>query len=144
MNSAAILARLKDRVPALRSIGVALDLAAVLDGKLADQTGPSAWIVGMGARGGRPDISAGAHVQEIIETVGVILTLRSIDNRAGDRTEDLLEELKAAVRAALAGWGPDDAFGVFALSREGLAAFKPGHIAYALEFTAADQLRTME
>ncbi len=55
--------------PRPRRVGMAMDLAAVLDGKLPDQTGNSAWVVGMGARGNRPDIAAGAHVQEIIETI---------------------------------------------------------------------------
>lgn len=144
MDSAAIVARLKARVPALRFVGVAADLSAVLDGKLPDQVGTSAFVVGMGGRGGRADAAAGAFVQELVETVSIILTLRSIDNRSGDKAVDEIEALKTAVRAAIAGWSPAGAFDVYAISREGLAAFKPGHIAYAIEFTATDQLRITE
>jgi len=144
MDSAAIEARLKDRVPALRRIGVAADLSAVLEGKLADPNGPSAWIVGLGARGGRPDAAAGVFVQGVTETVSIILTVRSIDNRAGDQAVDEVETLKTAIRAAIAGWAPAGAFDLYALSREQLIAFKPGYLAYALEFTAAEELRIVE
>jgi hypothetical protein len=144
MDSAAIIARLKDRVPDLRKVGIAAELQAVLDGKLADQTGASAYVIGLGARGGRPDNAAGAFTQEITETISVIVTVRSIDNRAGDKAVDEIEALKVAVRAAIAGWGPEGAFDLYALSREATVAFKPGYYAYALEFTAADQLRITE
>jgi Flp pilus assembly protein TadB len=87
---------------------------------------------------------AGAFVQLVTETVSVVLTLRSIDNRAGDRAVDELEALKVAVRAALAGWAPPDAFDVFALSAERVVSFVPGFFAYAIEFTTSDQLRITE
>ena len=53
MDSAAVIARLQDQVPTLRRVGIAADLQAVLDGKLADQTGPSAFVVAASERGGR-------------------------------------------------------------------------------------------
>ncbi len=141
MDSAAIIQRLTSQVPQLRRIGVAADLSAVLDGKLPDQTGASAYVVAMGERGGPPALSTGAHLQDVLETISVILTVRSIDNRAGDRAVDEIEDLKAAVRGAIAGWAPAGAFDVYALTRGALVAFKPGYLAYALEFTASDQLR---
>ncbi len=144
MDSAAIIARLTERVPDLRRIGVAADLAAVVDGKLPDQTGPSAFIVGLGARGARPDSAAGVFTQEITETISVILTVRSIDNRAGDKAVDEVEALKAAIRTAIAGWAPEGAYDLYALSREAVTGFKPGFLSYALEFTATDLLRITE
>lgn len=144
MDAAAIAGRLKATVPGLRRVGVAADLMSVLEGKLADPNGTSAFVIGAGARGGVPDVMAGAFVQLVTETVSVVLTLRSIDNRAGDRAVDELEELKAAVRAALAGWAPPGAFDVMALSAERVVSFVPGFFAYALEFTTSDQLRILE
>lgn len=144
MNAAAVADRLKAAVPGLRRVGVAADLMSVLEGKLADPNGTSAFVIGAGARGGVPDVMAGAFVQLVTETVSVVLTLRSIDNRAGDRAVDDLEALKAAVRAALAGWAPPGAFDVMALSAERVVSFVPGFFAYALEFTTSDQLRILE
>ncbi len=131
-------------MPALRRVGVAADLMSVLEGKLADPTGPSAFVIGAGARGGVPDVLAGAFVQAVTETVAVVVTLRSIDNRAGDRAVDDLEALKAALRGALAGWAPPGSFDVLALSAERVVSFVPGFFAYAIEFTTSDQLRILE
>ena len=143
MDSAAIIARLRDRVPGLRTVGVAADLNAVLEGRIADQTGASAFVIGLGSRGGRPDIAAGAFVQDVTETVSIILTLRSIDNRAGDRAVDEVEAIKGSIRTAIAGWAPDGAYDLYALAREMILSFKPGYLAYGFEFTATDQLRIL-
>ena len=43
--------------------------------------------------------------------------------------------------AALAGWGPDSAPGVFELSRGDLVSMKAGALIYQLDFTLNDQLR---
>lgn len=143
MDSAAIIARLKAEVPDLHEVGVAADLAAILEGKLPNQTRASAFVVAMNERGSTPGLATGAFTQEVIETISVILTVRSIDNRAGNKAVDEVEGLKAAIRGAIAGWAPPGAFDVYALSRGSVLAFKPGYFAYAMEFTASDQLRTL-
>jgi hypothetical protein len=141
MDSAAVIARLQDQVPTLRRVGIAADLQAVFDGKLADQTGPSAFVVAASERGGRPSAVAGAYIQPTSETIAVVIMLREISNRAGDKAADELETIKAAVKAAITGWKPAGAFAPYALSSGAIIAFKPGYIAWGYEFTAADQLR---
>lgn len=141
MNSAAVVERLQDRVPALRRVGIAADLQAVLKAKVADQTGPSAFIVAASERGGRPSAVAGAFVQPTSETIAVVILIREVSNRAGDKAADELESIKADVKAALAGWKPADGFSPYALASGAIIAFAPGYVAWGYEFAAADQLR---
>lgn len=143
MDSAAIIARLKAEVPDLHDVGVAADLAAILEGKLPNQSRTSAFVVAMNERGSTPGTAANAFTQELVETIAIILTIRSIDNRAGDKAVDEIEGLKSAIRTAIAGWAPDGAMDVYALSRGSVLAFKPGYFAYAMEFTTSDQLRIL-
>lgn len=142
MDAPAIVARLKAEVPDLRQVGIAADLDAVLKGGTAGQhTGASAFIIATGERGGQPALAAGAYRQPITETVSVIITVREISNRQGNKPALELEALKVAVRNAIAGWRPAGAFAPFAMTLGTIVAFRPGFLAWAYEFTAADQIR---
>lgn len=136
-----IAARLTARAPLLRKIGVAGDLAAVLEGKLPDATGISAFILVGEERGGAASFSAGAYIQSVQVSVAVILTFREISNRAGDRLIDSLEAAKTQLREALVGWMPDGANGALRLVHGAPVSFKPGLFAWGYQFATSTQLR---
>ena len=52
-----------------------------------------------------------------------------------------LDELIHAVLLAVAGWGPDEAVGVFELARGSLIHNRDGVLVYQLDFAIDDQLR---
>ncbi|MBJ2150607.1 hypothetical protein [Paracoccus sp. IB05] len=142
MDAEAIIARLKDQVPGLRQVGVAADLDAVLKGGPANtHTGASAFIIATAERGGQPQLAAGSYRQPLHETISIVILVREISNRKGDKPAVELEGLKKAVREAIAGWKPEGAFGPYALVLGTIVAFRPGTLAWAFEFTAADQIR---
>ncbi len=136
-----IATRLKEQATGLRKVGLAADLAAVLEGKLPDQTGISAFVLIGDERGGQASISAGSYIQPVQLSIAVILTFREISNRAGDKLVDEVEAAKAAVRAALIGWIPDGANGALRLVHGAPVSFKPGFFAWGYQFATSTQLR---
>ena len=78
-----------------------------------------------------PSSYIGAHVQIVRETIGVFITLeRRLDEDTGEGSNDILDDLRAELRAALVNWTPpganqplDYAGGELAL-RNGIAAWR--------------------
>lgn len=139
--AAAVQERLKARVPALRTVGGALDLAAMQRANALPPQGPAAMVAPRGLRGGQVRSMAGGFVQDRDELVLVILILRDTD-AARDRQGDLVSDLVEAVQLALAGWAPEGFTGDLRLvSGESLAS-PPGSFAYGLTFAVTHQLRT--
>ena len=141
MDLPAIAERLKANVPGLRTVGLAGDLAAVLEGKLPNQTGSSAFVLVAAEQGLPPSRAAGAYVQTVRNSVAVVLTFREISNRSADKLIDEVEEMKSAVCAALAGWMPPGAIGALALVEGATVALRPGLYAWGYQFAANSQLR---
>lgn len=137
-----IIARLKDRVPNLRG---RVDGALAFDELVRANSLPAsttAYVVPDALRGGQADASAGAYVQEITETISVVLMLRPND-RFGARGIDPIEELRGQIFEALAGWAPGDETGVFQMTRAKLLRFQGGAIVYEIVFSITDQLRIL-
>ena len=81
------------------------------------------------------------YVQELRETVIVVLFVRVAGDARGGRAIDEVTPLIRQVTEAIAGWAPDDAIGVFTLQSGELAGSQRGHLIYQLDFTLNDQLR---
>lgn len=136
-----VIARLKDQVPALRSVGGALELTAMLKANaLPAQTG--AHVVPIGIRGGAARDVTGGFIQELDETVGVVLTFRNT-NAAEARAAGDVDTILTAVMRAIAGWQPAGYPNVFRLVSGRQLTFAPGTFVYSLDFALAHQLRIL-
>lgn len=102
---------------------------------------PAAFVLPLGLRGGTVDAATGLYRQSISRLVGVVLVVRNLGDATGEKAMIELDPLVEAVIALLAGWGPDEAFGVFSLARGELVSIAAGTITYQLDFLIEDQLR---
>lgn len=118
----------------------ALELNAMIESGALPAAGASAFVVPSGLSGGAVQSATGVFVQDVTETVAVILAVRSAAP-SGGHARGTLAELIAAVIAALAGWQPDGAVDVLRLARGSLVNLKKGLALYQLEFSIASQLR---
>lgn len=139
----AVKTRLADQVATLKDrIDGAADFAELMRKNQLPQVTPAAFILPLGLRGARAEASTGAFVQDVTETIGVLLVLRT-HSGTGDRALPELDALIASVIAALAGWAPGDETGVFTLTRGQLVNMQAGTIVYQLDFAINDQLRIL-
>lgn len=87
------------------------------------------------------DASAGAFTQMLSETIGILLVIQAAGDGTGRKALPKIETLLAALLAALPGWGPEDATGVFAVSRGQLISATDGRVVYQLDLSLNNQLR---
>lgn len=139
-----VIDRLKTQVPELSGrIEGAAEFAALMRQNALPQVTPAAHVLPLGLRGGQAQTGAGAFRQEVEEVVAVLITLRA-HSRTG---REVLPDLDALIRKVIdviAGWGPDDAIGVFRLARGQLVTMSAGTMLYQLDFALTDQLRILE
>lgn len=143
MQASPVIERIKAQVPQLRSVDGAIELVALLDARIPLAPGPVAHVVPTGIRGGAAEAMSGAFVQAIEDVVNVIVSFRSIDDATGRKSVDMVSDLLNDVICAIAGWGPDDALGVFRLVRCSVLRFDAGILVYGIEFAISDQLRIL-
>lgn len=139
----AVVSRLEAQVPDLsgRVQGAAEFAALMRDGRLPPHA-PAAYVLPLGLSGGAADAGAGAFTQMVAETVGVVLFFDAHD-RTGARALARLQPFRDEVIAALCGWAPEGALGVFQFSRGALLSIARGRLAYQLDFQVNDQLRIL-
>jgi hypothetical protein len=107
MDLSLIVARLKEQLTALRSVGASADLDAAIDGVVAM---PAAFVLPL-AESAQDMGMSGATGQRIVQAFGV---LHVVSNRRDGQGGAALDELKThrlALRAALVGWVPDSVTG---------------------------------
>lgn len=102
-----VIERLKAQVPGLKAVGGAADLDAALTGAVAV---PAAFVIPLS-----DDSALQPHTGSYDETdrweFGVVLALANLRDARGEAALASLAPMRAAVRAALAGWAPDEATG---------------------------------
>lgn len=136
-----VITRLKARATGLRSVAGAAELSALLASKaLSQQAGIAAFVLPTGLRGGQVTAATELFVQGVEESVSVLLTMRNA-GRTGDKALQEIGPQIDGVLAAICGWGPDDAPGVFRLVRGGSVSLADGTFTYVIEFSISDQLR---
>lgn len=134
--------RLDAMVPALKDrVDFVAALAAMLEADALPQKDVFAFIapLGLDDRGG--DSLGSIHTQMLSETIGIVLCIKARGDAAARKAIPTLEELRADVLAALAGWGPDNVAGVLRVTRGRLVSISKGLVIYQLEFEVLDQLR---
>lgn len=130
-----IIARLKERVPGLQNRVEGASGMANLP-----QITPAARVIASALQGGQADAATGLFRQTFDETVSVYLVFRNVQGVGGNEL-DLFDSLKFAVIEALAGWAPEDSFGVLRLMRGAIDRFEAGTLIYRIDFTIGNQLR---
>lgn len=105
------------------------------------QTTPAGFVLPGGIAGGAADASAGMFRQGFVETVFVVLVVRVAGDALGKAGLDTMTPIVRDVVTAVAGWGPDDAPGIYALGQGELVGAKDGALVFQLDFTLEDQLR---
>lgn len=129
-------------VPALAGrVHSAAKLAQLSERGGLAQVSPAAFVLPLGLRGGSPDAVTGLFRQRLDRLVGVVIVVRNAGDGTGAAAMVELDPLVDSVIAAVAGWGPDDAAGVFSLARGELVSLVTGTITYQLDFQLEDQLR---
>lgn len=137
-----VIDRLTERLPAgvLRTIQPAADLAALMQANALPQVTPAAFVAHSGARGGQVRSAHGLFVQDVTESVSILIVFRNT-SATGDNAITLARPALAALRAAICGWGPDTAPGTFQLLSERTLSFERGTLVMEATFTLFDQLR---
>lgn len=136
-----VIARIVAGVPDLAGrVEAAADLAALMAANGLPQHQVAAHVLPLGLQGGAANAATGSFTQSVEEVVAVLLTFQTA-SRTGSRALERLREIIQAVIAAVAGWGPDEAAGVFRLLRGGLLRFSGGTLVYQIDFAITDQLR---
>lgn len=137
-----VITRLQGQVPDLKRVEGAKrieDMAEI--GRLKHQT-PAAFVVPLGLQGRDEQSMSGLFVQNLVESIGVILVI----HKASPVSERVLETLDTFIRTvaeALVGWSPGGTIaGAFSLVRGALVPMRdPKTVVYQLDFSINDQLR---
>ncbi|MDT7533733.1 hypothetical protein OVY48_09885 [Sphingobium sp. SA2] len=144
---AAVDQRLKDIMALAGRIRPAASLSELMARGQAPQVCPAAYVLPLGIRGGLFNAMANLIVQDIVETLGIVLFLRSAGDATGGQLTDQLIPLRNAVIRAIVGWAPQsdwleaETVGVFRLARGELISLSAGLLIYQLDFALDDQLR---
>ena len=107
----------------------------------AAQAGAAAFVLPIGLRGGAATAATGVFRQSVEWSVGIVLVVRAAGDATGGDGVVKLGPLIDAVIGVLAGWGPEDAIGIYRVSRGELLSLTGGTLVYQLDFAIDDQLR---
>lgn len=143
--TADLIARIEAEVGALagRTRGAA-DLSELVATKQWPQSPAAAFVLPLGLRArDEGEAATGYFLQMLDEAFAVVLTVRAQGDATGARAVPRIDELVAALVAAIAGWGPDDAIGVFRVSAGNLLSAEGGMVLYQLDFVIQTQVRNL-
>lgn len=120
----------------------AADLSELTRQKAWPQASPYAFVLPLGLRP-RDDGQAGAGYfhQMLDEIFAVVLFVRASGDITGGKTLPKIDELAGDTIGAVCGWGPDEAIGVFRLSRGQLLKADSGVVLFQLDFAIQTQTR---
>lgn len=136
----AIVQRLAERVPELRLIDTAAAYAA-LEAPPARAQCPAAYVIELEETAGPQGLATGGTRQLVTERVAVVLILDAARDARGAAGAAALRPLRQAVRAALAGFAPDEAHDALTFQGGRLIAAEGGYLAWEEAFAARSVLR---
>lgn len=137
-----VSARLAERVPALAGrLGHAGGFAQMIKAGQVPQQTPAGFVLPGGFGGGSVNAMTGMFVQDFTETVMLVVVVRVASDPLGTAALDEITPIVRDCIAALAGWGPADASGVFVLARGELVGATGGALMFEINFSLTDQLR---
>jgi hypothetical protein len=128
-----VIARLKAQVPALKRVGMAIDLAAAkADISVAF---PRAYVMTLGENGGTSRYLSGAVAQKRSVRIGVVLMVKNVRDNVGTATASDMDALRQVTDSALFGWGADDAHSPLIFARGSLLGLAEGELWWQDEYT---------
>lgn len=134
--------RIEAKVPALAGkMGNAGEFAQLVERNQMPQHRVAGFVLPGSLQGGAASAMTGSFNQHFSETVIVVLASRVANDPTGARAADEISPLVGDVIAAVCGWGPDDAPGIFALASGELVGTQAGTLIYQIDFALDDQLR---
>lgn len=138
-----VITRIEAEVPGLAGrTKEAADLAELIRQKALPQAAATAFVLPLGLRPrGEGEAGTGSFTQMLDETVSVVLVVRSAGDVTGAKALPKIGDLIDALIAAIPGWGPDAAIGVFRLARGQLLSAAAGAVQYQLDFAIQTQVR---
>ena len=137
-----VRARVEAKVPALVGrLQHAGDFARMVEKNQLPQVTPAGFVLPGGISGGKAEAMAGAYVQAFRERVLVAIVVRSAGDPLESRAIDQATPIVIDVINAVAGWGPDDAPGIFVLEQAELVGATQGALVFQIDFGLDDQLR---
>ncbi len=132
-----VRARIEVRVPELVGrLGHAGDFAKVVEKHQLPQITPAGFVLPGGISGGKAEAMAGAFIQSFVERVLVAVVIRTAGDPLESKAIDEAAPIVRAVILAVAGWGPEDAPGIFRAGAGGAGWGDPGRAG------VPDRLRT--
>lgn len=133
--------RLAVQVSDLFSVQQAAELAALIQANALPQRLPAAFVLPLGfdLKGG--ESSAGAYTGLLQDMIGVVLIAESAGDPNAAAAATTIDALKDKVLAAIAGWAPADAIGVFEPLRGRLVSVSAGTVFFQIDFALTNQLR---
>jgi hypothetical protein len=120
--------------------GIAALAALVAEGALP-QHDVCAFVcpLGFDDRGG--DSAVNVHTQMLEDAIGVVLCIKARGDAKAKKALPTIDQLTNDVVDAIAGWSPNDAAGVFRVTRGRLLSAEKGLVLYQIDFALLDQLR---
>lgn len=131
----------------------ALSLSEMLARKTLPQRRLTAFVIPSGLNGRAAQSSENAFLQEVDETIAVVLMLRTANDATGSRAMPGLDTLVWEVIYRLAGWSPEaspdeetsgnEPIGVLELRRGRALNLSAGTVFYQLDFALQQQVRVV-
>lgn len=143
LDPAAIAARLTAKVPALRKVGTARDLA---NATVETVQAPTAWVVIMSEAASDVRYEVCDVIEQLVTVrFGVILAVRDIADRTGTAAREDLKQIRIEVLKALGSWMPEGANHNCRFSRGALTSGigRDGMMFWQDEFTIGFDRRTI-
>lgn len=135
-------ARIEALVPDLAGkLGHAGGFSQMVERNQLPQVTPAGFVLPGGIRGGQAHAATGLFVQDFREVVTVVVVVRVGGDPLAAKAIDRLAPIVRQVVEAIAGWGPEDATGVFVLERADLVGATGGANVFQIDFALDDQLR---
>lgn len=128
-------------VAGLMGIEEAADLAALIQAGQTPQRSPWAYVLPFGFNGGPADVSANAFRQPFEPVIGVVFVVQALDDPKARKALATIDQLEQDTLAAICGWAPVGAIGVFRALRGRLVSVADGLVIYQIDFALQNQLR---
>lgn len=138
-----VVTRLDGAVLALKGcVEFVADLSALVDQGVLPQRATSAFVVPLGLDDTGGGTSAvGIHIQNILDSIGVILIVKSPGDAKARSALPKIDALVEDVIKAIAGWAPDTAKSAFEIKRGRMVSVMAGAVIYQLDFALTRQVR---
>lgn len=138
----ALRTRIEDQVPALvGNLGNAAQFTLLVDKGQLPQWRIGGFILPGGLIGGQVRSATAVFIQDVQETIAVVLVCRVASDPTGEKALDEITPLVVDVVMGVIGWAPEGVPGVFSLVKGELVGSQGNALIFQLDFALLDQLR---